>query len=67
MMPDIMPAGPADLPAILDSLTASKLPRAGIEERGDHARTGGFGRVGVAGVHHGLPEICVGDGETAVT
>src|SRR6266576_8389 len=32
MMPDITPAGPADLPAILDLLTASKLPRAGIEE-----------------------------------
>src|SRR5207253_7714733 len=32
MMPDITPAGPADLPAILNLLTASKLPRAGIEE-----------------------------------
>jgi amino-acid N-acetyltransferase len=32
MLPDITPAGPADLPAILDLLTASKLPRAGIEE-----------------------------------
>ena len=31
-MPDITPARPADLPAILDLLTASKLPRAGIED-----------------------------------
>jgi hypothetical protein len=32
MTPDITPAIPADLPAILDLLAASKLPRAGIEE-----------------------------------
>jgi len=32
MTPDITPAGPADLPAILELLTASKLPRAGIED-----------------------------------
>ncbi len=32
MLPDISPAAPADLPAILALLTASKLPRAGIED-----------------------------------
>src|SRR2546422_10853964 len=32
MTPDITPAGAADLPAILELLTASKLPRAGIED-----------------------------------
>ena len=32
MTPDITPAGPADLPAILELLAASKLPRAGIED-----------------------------------
>jgi len=32
MTPDITPAAPADLPAILDLLAASKLPRAGIED-----------------------------------
>jgi len=32
MKPDITPAAPADLPAILALLAASKLPRAGIED-----------------------------------
>jgi len=32
MLPDISPAAPADLPAILALLAASKLPRAGIED-----------------------------------
>jgi len=32
MTPDITPASPADLPAILGLLAASKLPRAGIED-----------------------------------
>jgi amino-acid N-acetyltransferase len=32
MAPDITPATPTDLPAILALLAASKLPRAGIEE-----------------------------------
>ena len=31
MPPDITPAAPTDLPAILELLAASKLPRAGIE------------------------------------
>jgi len=31
MTPEITPAAPADLPAILELLAASKLPRAGIE------------------------------------
>jgi amino-acid N-acetyltransferase len=32
MSPDITPAAPADLPAILDLLDASNLPRAGLDE-----------------------------------
>src|SRR5881398_3883831 len=32
MTPDFTPPGPADLPAILELLAASKLPRAGIED-----------------------------------
>ena len=32
MKPDITPAAPADLPAIVELLTASKLPCAGIED-----------------------------------
>src|SRR2546422_9496400 len=32
MLPDITPAAPGDLPAILELLAASKLPRAGIED-----------------------------------
>ena len=36
MTPDITPAAPADLPAIVELLAASKLPRASIE---DHVAT----------------------------
>jgi len=32
MKPDITPAAPSDLPAIVELLAASKLPRAGIED-----------------------------------
>jgi len=77
MPPDITPAAPADLPAILALLAASKLPRARIEDhvastlaaRQDSGvvRASGAGRVGVAGVHHSLPTVCVGDGEADVT